>query len=240
MTQKHIVAGSAGFIRPDGYYSRVGPILKYALQLTEKTRPKFAYIGTATGDDATRIVNFYHACSSEKVQASHLQLFPLPNHVDVEQYLLSQDIIWVGGGSVANLLATWRTHGLDVILRKAWERGIVLTGQSAGAICWSIGGTTDSFGINLQPVTNGLGFLPYSCGVHYDSEEQRRPLFQKLVQEGVLPDGYATDDGVCIHYINESFHKAVSDTEGKHAYSVYKDASGTVREDKIVPELLSL
>jgi peptidase E len=169
-----------------------------------------------------------------------LELFSLPNHNDLKEYILSRDIIWVGGGSVANLLAVWRVHGLDKILRKAWENGIVLTGQSAGAICWSIGGATDSFGIDLKPVTNALGFLPYSCGVHYDSEERRRPLFQKLIGDDVLPAGYATDDGVNIHFVDTDFYKAVSDTPGKHAYHVFKNEEGTVIEDVIEPELLSL
>lgn len=240
MSERHIVAGSGGFIRPDGYYLRIGPILKYALKLTEKTHPKFAYIGTATGDAARYITDFYDACSDENVEASHLQLFPLPNHSNVEQYLLSQDIIWVGGGSVANLLAVWRVHGLDTILRKAWEQGIVLTGKSAGAICWSEGGTTDSFGTDLSPVTDGLSLVPFSCGVHYDSEERRRPLFQKLIKDGTLPEGYATDDGVCIHYVDDKFYEAVTDTEGKHAYRVYKDTNGNVTEEKIEPALLSL
>ena len=120
----------------------------------------------------------------------------------------------------------------------AWEKGIVLTGQSAGAICWSIGGTTDSFGVDLQPLTNGLGLLPSSCGVHFDSEAQRRPLFKKLIHDGVLPNGYATDDGVNIHYINDEFYSAVADREGKYAYKIYKDEVGEVVEDEIRPTLL--
>lgn len=239
MKDRHIVAGSGGFISEDGYHLKVGPILKYALELTGKERPKFAYIGTATGDDDRRIASFYHACSTESVEASHLELFPLPNHENIEEYLLSQDIIWVGGGSVANLLAVWRLHGLDKILRTAWERGIVLTGQSAGAICWSVGGTTDSYGIDLRPITDGLGFLPFSCGVHYDTEKQRRPLFQKLIKEEILSAGYATDDGVNMHFVNADFHTAVSDRPEKYAYHVYRDDNGEVIEEKIEPLLLS-
>ena len=93
-------------------------------------------------------------------------------------------MVWVGGGSVANLLALWRLHGLDQSFRQAWEAGVVLSGVSAGSICWHVGGTTDSFGPDLRPVTNGLAFLPYSNGVHYDSEAQRRPLYQRLVADG--------------------------------------------------------
>jgi peptidase E len=172
------------------------------------------------------------------VQPSHLELFPLPNVDDVESFLLGQDMIWVAGGSVANLLAVWRVHGLDKILRKAWEQGIVLAGQSAGSICWHVGGTTDSFGENLQPVTNGLGFLPYGNGVHYDAHPQRRPLLQKLVAETMLPESYATDDGVALHYIDESFNKAVADTPDKFAYHIRKTDEG-VEETKIEAELLA-
>jgi len=109
--------------------------------------------------------------------------------------LLDQDVIWVGGGSVANLLAIWRLHGLDMTFSEVWQAGVVLAGVSAGSVCWHVGGTTDSFGPDLRPVTDGLALLPYSNGVHYDSEPQRRPVFQQLIAEGVLPDGYATDDG---------------------------------------------
>jgi peptidase E len=234
VADKHIVAGSGGFQYKE-YWLRVGPILKYAFSLTGKERPKFCYIGTATGDGRAQITNFYDACSRENVQPSHLQLFPLPNHEDVEQFILSQDVIWVGGGSVANLLAVWRTHGLDAILKKAWEAGIILTGQSAGSICWHMGGTTDSFGLDLRPVTNGLGFLPFASGVHYNSEEQRRPLLQKLIGDGTFNEAYATDDGVAIHFLNTDFHQAVSDTPERYAYHLYRNEDGAVIEDKIDP-----
>lgn len=237
MNDKHIVAGSGGFIYENSKL-RVGPILDYALRLSGKKKPKFCFIGTATGDNPVPIAEFYDACSQAKVTASHLELFPMPNHENVEEFILSHDVIWVEGGSVVNLLAVWRAHGLDVIFRKAWKAGIILTGQSAGSICWNLGGTTDSFGTDLQPVTNGLGFLPYSSGVHFDSEEQRRPLFHRLIQEGSLPEGYATDDGVNLHFINTELHKAVSDERNKNAYYIYKDARGSVAEELVTPELL--
>lgn len=146
-------------------------------------------------------------------------------------------MIWVGGGSVANLLAVWRVHGLDGILREAWERGIVLAGVSVGSVCWHVGGTTDSFGVELRPVTNGLGFLPYSNGVHYDSEVRRRPLFQKLIADGSLPVGYATDDQVALHYVNGTLHKVIAEASDKYAYHVTRTADGCV-ETSIEPEVL--
>ncbi len=239
MSERHIIAGSGGFIR-EGMHLRIGPILRYAFEVSGKKRPKFAYIGTASGDAPEKVARFYNACSYDDVEPSHLELFSMPNHDDIESYIMSQDVIWVGGGSVANLLAIWRLHGLDKILRKAWEAGIVLTGESAGSLCWHTGGTTDSFGLNLRPVTNGLGFIPFSSGVHYDSEPQRRPLFQKLIQEKSIGEGYATDDGVNLHFINTRLHQAVSDCEGKNAYHVYIDKQGKLTEEVITPTLLKM
>jgi peptidase E len=236
LMSKHILAGSAGLAIEDGIW-RLGPIMRYGLQLTGKPSPRLCYIGTAGGDDATWTRAFYSACFGEDVTPGHLQLFTMPNVRDVRTHLLAQDMLWVGGGSVANLLAVWRTHSLDTILREAWERGVVLAGVSAGSICWHVGGTTDSFGVELRPVTNGLGFLPYSNGVHYDSEERRRPLFQKLIADGTLPTGYATDDGVALHYVGETLHKVVAEASGKYAYHVARTSTG-VEETRLEPEIL--
>src|SRR5438552_5426461 len=156
-------------------------------------------VRTAMGDSSDLIRCFHDAAQQQGWLASHLALFPMPNVDDIREHLLAQDVIWVLGGSVAGLLAMWRLHGVDAVMREAWTAGVVLGGVSAGSLCWHVGGTTDSFGPELRPVTNGLGLLPYSNGVHYDSEEQRRPLFHKLVGDGALPAGYATDDGVGLH-----------------------------------------
>jgi peptidase E len=233
---KHIIAASSGLVIKDGIPG-LGPIIRYGLELTGKANPRLCYIGTAGGDDATWAATFYSACVGEAVTPSHLQLFPMPNVRDVRAHLLAQDMLWVGGGSVANLLAVWRTHGLDAIMREAWECGIVLAGVSAGSICWHVGGTTDSFGIKLRAVTNGLGFLPYSNGVHYDSEERRRPLFQQLIGDGALPPGYATDDQVALHYVDETLHKVIAETSGKYAYHVVRTSDG-VEETRLDPEVL--
>lgn len=236
MPTKHIIAASAGFVNENGIPT-LGPIIQYGLQLTGKSTPRLCYIGTATGDTFGSIVTFYTACQNHRVTPGHLNLFPMPNVINVREHLLAQDMLWVGGGSVANLLAVWRVHGLDTILREAWDNGIVLAGVSAGSICWHQGGTTDSFGVELQVVTNGLGLLPYSNGVHYDSEERRRPLFQKLIGEGTLNEGYATDDGVALHYVGETLHKVIADTPDKYAYHVARTSDG-VTETRLAAELL--
>lgn len=239
MNKKHIIAGSGGFVYNDRQ-RLVGPMLKYAFKVSGKERPRFCLIATARGDDKSVIAHFYNACSLENVEASHLELFPMPNHDNLEEFLTSQDVIWVGGGSVANLLAVWRVHGLDKILKKAWKKGVILTGQSAGSICWNIGGVTDSFGMSMQPVTNGLGFLPYTSGVHYNTEMQRRPLIHKYIANGTIPDGFATDDGVNIHFIDQEFHQAISDRPEVFAYKIVRNQDGSVSEEKIEPELLVL
>jgi peptidase E len=239
--ERQILATSGGFLPSDvgPFHGRRGPIIDHALSLSGAGRPRLCYLGTATGDSLTGISSFYGAFAGcDDVVVSHLELFAMPNVADPASHLLAQDVIWVGGGSVANLLAVWRVHGLDVVMHEAWERGIVLAGVSAGSICWHTGGTTDSFGRDLRPVSDGLGLLPYSNGVHYDSEGQRRPLFQRLVGSGELPAGYATDDGVGLHYVGTRLHEVVSDRPGAAAYHVERDAGGKVTETRLRPRRL--
>ncbi|GAA1297422.1 peptidase E [Pseudonocardia xinjiangensis] len=216
-----------------------GPIFPYAFELARPSaRPRLCFVSTASGDAITYLTTFYGAFAAHDVQTSHLALFGMPNVEDVRAHLLAQDVIWVGGGSTANLLAVWQVHGLDRILRECWEAGVVLGGVSAGSICWHDGGTTDSFGPQLAPITGGLGFLPYSNGVHYDAEERRRPLFHELIGNGTLGAGFATDNGVGIHYRGTEFVEAVADRPDAFAYRVERGADGTVSETRIVPRRL--
>jgi peptidase E len=197
------------------------------------------HIGTAGGDQRALAGELDEAARVAGFELSHLHLFPMPNVADVEGHLLAQDVVWVGGGSVANLLAVWRVHELDVILRRAWEAGVVLGGVSAGSICWHVGGTTDSFGPELRPVTDGLAFLPYGNGVHYDSEERRRPLVHRLVADAVLPSTYCTDDGVGLVYRRTELVAAVTERPDAGAYVVERDATtGRAVEHRIEPRLL--
>lgn len=237
--RRHILATSGGFrSTPQGDWC-VGPLVDHALWLSGADRPRICYLGTAGGDSAYGRAWFYGAFAGRAdVRASHLQLFTMPNVDDPARHLLEQDVIWVGGGSVANLLACWRVHGLDTVLRAAWESGIVLAGVSAGSICWHVGGTTDSFGVDLRPVTDGLGLLPYANGVHYDSEERRRPVLHRLVADRTLPTAYATDDGVGLHYVDTGLTEALSDREGVSAYLVERGPDGAAVETRIAPRLL--
>lgn len=229
MTTPRIFATSGGFLPGTGGFGnlRRGPLIDYILALAGKPRPRICYLPTALGDTPLAVQGFYSAfAGDETALPSHLALFPMPNLDDIRGHLLAQDIVWVGGGSVANLLAVWRTHGLDEIFRECWEAGVILGGVSAGSICWHVGGTTDSFGLNLRPVTNGLGFLPYANGVHYDSEAQHRPLLQQLVSGGTLPPvAYATDDGVGILYEGTAVADIVTDRPGADAYRLERTPS---------------
>lgn len=204
----------------------------YAVDLAGVTgrAPRVCFLATACGDDNRLITTFYDNAWREGWAASHVALFPMPNVDDLHEHLLTQDVVWVWGGSVAGLLALWRLHGLDAILTEAWQAGVVLTGVSAGSICWHLGGTTDSFGPALRPVTNGMGLLPWSNGVHYDSEPQRRPLFQSLVADGSLPSGYATDDGAGLLYRGTEMTEALAERDGAGAYRVERGPGNTAVE----------
>ncbi len=239
MTRRKQVLATSGGFHPDRQVGmRPGPLIRRALELSGAERPRVCLLSTAVGDAAEWVARGYTAFSGWSVELSHLALFPMPNVADPRAHLLDQDVVWVGGGSVANLLALWRVHALDAAFREAWEAGVVLSGVSAGSICWHVGGTTDSFGPDLRAVNDGLALLPYANGVHYDSEEQRRPLLHRLVAAGELPTAYCTDDGVGLHYVGTDLVEAVTDTAGKAAYHVERDSTGAAVETRIEPRLL--
>jgi peptidase E len=223
-----------------GGFSKLAPdtpelplLMAHALALSEAAEPRVCLLNTANGDDPASYLRQYSRLSRLGVRVSHLQLFPMPNVTDVEDLLLSQDVIYVGGGSVANLAAVWRVHGLDAIMRKAWEAGIVLSGVSAGAICWFGGGTTDSFGKDLRPFTAGLGLLAGSYCPHYSSEPARRPMYQGLVASGVLAGGIACDDGAAAHFADDKLAEIVTDSPDAAAYRVEPDGNGGFSEQRL-------
>lgn len=207
-----ILASSGGFVGTDRWgVMKPGGILQAALRLSGADRPRVCLLMTASGDSSTYLTAMYSALADAGCDVDHLALFPQPNRPPAEA-LGRADVVWVGGGSVANLLALWRLHGVDEAMVDAWSRGVVLAGVSAGSICWHVGGPTDSFGPTLAPVTNGLGLLPYGNGVHYDSEQQRRPMVHALVADGTLPVTYATDDGVGLLYEGTEPVEVIADT----------------------------
>jgi len=233
------VATSGGFTEGRRSQLAFAPLVHHAVELAQVSgrSPRVCYLGTAAGDQEWFSARVLDGGRSAGWDTTVLRLFTMPNVEDVEAHLLAQDVVWVGGGSVVNLLAVWRVHGLHEIFRRVWEAGVVLGGVSAGSICWHVGGTTDSFGPELVPVVDGLGLLPYGNGVHYDSDPGRRPLLQALVASGTLPTSYATDDGVGLVYVGTELGEAVSETSNALAYRVERGPDGAV-ETPITPRLL--
>lgn len=234
-----ILATSGGFRLDHREQLVVGPLLRHAFSLSGRpTSPRVCFVPTAGGERPEVIARACDALTRAGATASYLTLFPWPNVEDVTAHLLAQDVVWVGGGSVVNLLALWRAHGVDAGMRVAWEAGVVLGGVSAGSLCWHTGGTTDSFGPDLRLVTAGLGLLPHSNTPHYDSEPGRRPLFQSLVAAGSLAPGWATDDGVGLHFRGTDLVEALADREDVAAWRVEPDGGGGARETRVDPKHL--
>lgn len=186
----------------------------HALSLTGKSSAiRVCYLPTAVGDSPVAVDAKRHEFAEKHPEAelSVLTLFTQPSVPDIRGHLLSQDLILVEGGSVANLMAVWRVHGLPDILRECWENGVVLAGASAGSLCWHMGGPTDSFGDNLAVFDDGLGLLPLSNGVHDDITDQpRRALYRDMIAKEAIPAGYASEDGVGLPYIGTELHEAVT------------------------------
>ena len=206
-------------------------LLMHALALTGCEAPRVCYLPTALGDAEGAVASQRQRFADDfpGVELSVLTLFPQPGVPDVRRHLLSQDLLLVEGGSVVNLLAVWRAHGLDAVMRECWEAGVVLSGVSAGSLCWHRGGPTDSFRDALDPFTDGLGLLPFSNGVHDDFDDQpRRTTYRRLVADGTLPPGYASEDGVGLHYVGTELREAVSVRRGAQAWWVDRDGARPV------------
>ena len=212
--------------------AHAAPLERYVLDLTRTERPRVCLLPTATGDSAERIVRFY--ASFGGCDRSHVALFDR-RIGDLRAHLLAQDVIQVGGGNTANMLAVWRVHGVDEILREAWEAGIVLTGSSAGAICWFEACVTDSFGA-LAPLHDGLGFLAGSMCPHYDSEPGRRPTYRRLVGEG-FPGGFAAEDDVALRFAGTELAEALTSRPSGQAFRVER-ADGVAREVELPVRVL--
>jgi peptidase E len=192
--ERHIIAMGGGQ-RPDD------PIYRYIFDLTGAARPKVLCLPTAAGDADRAVVSFYRLFPSHSFEPSDLALFERTVE-DMRSFVMTQDAVFVGGGSTLNLLAIWRAHGLDEILREAWDAGVVLAGGSAGANCWFEASTTDSYLLGrADPLPDGLGLVPGSFCPHFDSEPARRPEFHRLIGEAVLPPGIACDDLAAVHIV---------------------------------------
>ena len=195
-------------------------LIKYFLSLTKKKKPRVCFIGTAHGDAEAGRLRFYAGFSQLNCTPTHLPLFARTPR-DLESFVLEHDAIYVGGGNTRSLLAVWREWSLDTYLRKAWARGVVLGGASAGSICWFEQGVTDSIAGPLTAL-DCLGFLPGSNCPHYDSERLRRPAYQKFVAGGKIIEGVAADDGAALHYVDGKLLRAVASRPRAKAYRVTK------------------
>jgi dipeptidase E len=219
--QGHIVAlGGGGFsMEPDN------PLLDdYVLSLSRRRPARICFIPTASADSPMYIARFYRAFAGRSIPTDLTIFDPpsLPRHParssDLKAFVESQDIFYVGGGNTANLLAIWRTHGLDLLLKRAWSRGAVLSGISAGMLCWFSGGLTDSFG-GLQELNDGLGLLRGSACPHYDGEPGRRGAYHRMIVGGATP-GYAADDGAALHFVGTKLKEVVASRPSARAYRV--------------------
>jgi len=221
-----LVLGGGGFSVLD----EASPIDDYLLRLTGKDDSRVCFVPTASGDADPYIERFLNACQG-RAQTSVLSLFCHdPWGYADPTMLLTQDIVYVGGGSTANLLAVWRLHGLPDILQTAAANGTVLAGISAGMNCWFDASSTDSYG-PLAPLPDGLGFLPGSACPHYLEEPDRRDKYLGWVDSGALPSGYAVDQHTALLFRDGGFVEAISELGDHPAYRVERVPSGAVETE---------
>jgi peptidase E len=232
MTRTIFAMGGGGFTAEPN-----NPALDdFVLALAARREPRILFLPTASGDPNAQIAGFRATFGDRACRPAHLSLFRLEHEpADLRATILEQDFVYVGGGSMRNLLAIWREHGLDLTLREAWEAGVLLAGLSAGAMCWFERGVTRSTG-RPAPV-DGLGFLPGSFSVHHDGDPTRAPVFMDGVARGILPDGYGADDGVGLLFNDEQLVRVVSSRPHARAYRVRRENGVAVRTT-IEPELL--
>ncbi len=194
---------------------------EHALALTGAECPRVCFLPTASGDADHYIVRFYRAFPAGHCQPSHISLFRRDGGAsDLEAHLAAQDLVYVGGGSVISLLGTWSAHGVDAMLRRAWEAGVVMTGLSAGSLCWFAHGMTAFHGESRSVM--GMGFLPYSNAVHYDDKPERRSAFLSAVSDGMI-SGYGTGDGAALHFVGTELAEVVTSRPNARAFYVTRD-----------------
>jgi peptidase E len=206
----------------------------YVLSLTDAARPRVCFLPTASGDADHYVVRFYRRFSPS-CTTSHVSLFRRDQGTggvedDLESHLLAQDVVYVGGGNVVSMLGAWRAHGLDSVLRRAWRRGIILCGASAGALCWFREALSAFHGAPRS--VRGLGLLPYSGCVHYDAEPVRRAEYHRFVGDGMLP-GFAIDDRVALHFRGTCLARVISSRAEASAYQVEPSDGGVVTETRL-------
>lgn len=213
-------------------------LLQYIISLTGKVAPKICFLPTAQGDSSTYINFWFELCQGEALQAHVMRVFISSYNTteSFEEKLLSMDAIVVGGGNTLNMMAIWKAQGIDKVLQKAYEKGIVLAGGSAGSLCWFREGSTDSRPKNLS-VVKGLDFLPFSHCPHYHAEPMRRPLYHEAILKGELMAGYACDDLAGLVFLNGEVKNVVSQDENNHCYFVSGE-NGMIHEQPFIAEII--
>jgi len=220
-----IAMGGGGFsMEPDNLL-----LDQYILAQINKDLPKVCFVPTASGDQTSYIERFYKAFNTLPCQPTHLSLFE-PNFKDLEKYILEQDVLYVGGGNTRNMLLLWKEWRLDTLLKQAYENGVLLAGLSAGAICWFEEGLTDPLNAPLYKL-DCLGLLKGSSCPHYDGENKRRPSYHQLILEGKIKEGYGVDDGVALHFVNETLTQSVSSRLNAKSYFVRRTHNQIVEEE---------
>jgi dipeptidase E len=216
MAERHIVAMGGGGFSMEPRNPRLDD---FVLSLARrKRRPRVCFVGTASGDSDYYIRRFHEAFLPSRAAATHLTFFERTVR-DLKSFVMEQDVIYVGGGSSANMLAVWRLHGFDKVLRAAWNAGVVMAGISAGAICWFEDGLTDSFGMPYRALNDGLGFVRGACCPHYDGEKERRPVLLRLIKGG-FPSTLALDNGAAAHFVGTRLAEVVSSRRKARAFRI--------------------
>jgi len=212
--------------------------IKYIIALTKKPNPKICFLTTASADNPYSINHWYDICTNLPVKPYVQRVFlnSSPEQKTFEENLLDMDAIVVGGGSTLNMMAIWKAQGIDTVLRKAYDKGIVLAGGSAGSLCWFTGGFTDSRPKKLSLV-ECLGFIPLSHCPHYHSEPTRKPLYQEAILKGLLKPGYACDDQAGILFENEKYIKSVSLNSNNNTYYL-SVVDGKIKEQLLPVEII--
>jgi len=212
--------------------------IKYVAALTGKPNPKICYVPTASADNPYGIVEWYSTCVDVPVRPFVLRTFlnADSSQETFEQTILSMDAIVVGGGSTLNMLGIWKAQGIDTVLRKAYERGIVLAGGSAGSLCWFTGGYSDSRPKKLT-IIDGLAFLNYSHCPHYHSEPSRKPLYWQAILDGKLKEGYACDDNAALVFVNGVMKKSISLDKENNNYFI-SIVNGKINEKMLPTEII--
>lgn len=226
--KRHIVACGGGFTSP--------ALLEFILGLSGKENPKVLIINTATGDSQASLLMTYRKLAGMACRPNHLTFFERtpPN---LEEFVLGHDVIWVGGGNTKSMLAVWREYGLDKILLEAWKRGVILSGSSAGGICWFDDCVTDSWDVEYTALP-ALGFLKGSCCPHYDGEAGRQETYHRLIEEGKLAEGLAIDEGVGVHFLGDKQVEVVSAKPASRAYHVRRKGA-KLADHAIEPRIIS-